>query len=304
MADDGMMAEFCRRIPKIELHAHLNGSISLDTMDKLFTYKHQTSPDDPSLPSRDLLMGWKADGENFSEGFKVFSVIHKLVDDVNSVKIVTGDVIHDFAGENVKYLELRSTPKSNPKTGMTKQAYVDAILTAIEEAKQKSPGIVVRYLVSIDRKKGPAEAVENAQLAVDYRKRYGDVVCGVDLGGDPAAFESKDFLPALAKAKKYGLKLALHIAEVPGAKEAKDLLELPTDRIGHGTCLHPDRGGSQELLDIVEKHAIPLELCLSSNVQCHTVSSYDDHHMWHWYNTNHPFVICVSTTSTTPLSYV
>ncbi|EDO34339.1 predicted protein [Nematostella vectensis] len=98
-----------------------------------------------------------------------------------------------------------------------------------------------------------------------------------------------------------GKELKLNVrGYVPGAKEAKDLLELPTDRIGHGTCLHPDRGGSQELLDIVEKHAIPLELCLSSNVQCHTVSSYDDHHMWHWYNTNHPFVICVRTTLNHP----
>lgn len=103
----------------------------------------------------------------------------------------------------------------------------------------------------------------------------------------------KDLLPALVKAKNCGLKLALHLSEVPSQLEETELLlTLPPDRIGHGTFLHPDVGGSQTLVDKVVKDNIPLELCLTSNVKGQTVPCYSKHHFQFWYQMGHPSVIC------------
>uniref|UniRef100_A0AAQ5Z7N0 Adenosine deaminase domain-containing protein n=2 Tax=Amphiprion ocellaris TaxID=80972 RepID=A0AAQ5Z7N0_AMPOC len=103
----------------------------------------------------------------------------------------------------------------------------------------------------------------------------------------------KYLLPALEKAKNCGLKLSLHLSEVPSQLEESDLLlNLPPDRIGHGTFLHPEVGGSQSLVDKVVKNNIPLELCLTSNVKGQTVPCYSKHHFNYWYQLGHPSVIC------------
>lgn len=163
----------------------------------------------------------------------------------------------------------------------------------------------------------------------------------------------KDLLPALQSARNCGLKLSLHLSEVSGwlfffffylnliadliakrlgqlqwlqvpsqLEETDLLLDLPPDRIGHGTFLHPAVGGSEHLVQKVLKNNTPLgnytlilqstwgfiylfftflpplilsELCLTSNVKGQTVPSYAEHHFNYWYQLGHPCVICVSS---------
>lgn len=116
------------------------------------------------------------------------------------------------------------------------------------------------------------------------------------------------------------MTLRQKLLQVPSQLEESDLLlNLPPDRIGHGTFLHPEMGGSQSLVDKVLKNNIPLgktylifldfystsiwvlipqlsvlvELCLTSNVKGQTVPSYSKHHFKYWYQLGHPSVICV-----------
>ncbi len=119
---------------------------------------------------------------------------------------------------------------------------------------------------------------------------------------------------------------AMKLLQVPSQLEESDLLlNLPPDRIGHGTFLHPEVGGSKSLVDKVVKNNIPLgkteipwmsvvceddltcdsstfsffhvELCLTSNVKGQTVPCYSKHHFKYWYQLGHPSVICVSVNS-------
>lgn len=292
-AEERIPFNYFKKIPKIELHAHINGSISSETIKKLIQRKSTKEKGQNNVVSQWETTILKGDEKNLDECFKMWDFIYPLVDDTEAVFLVTKSVIEDFAQDNVRYLELRSTPRTNPKTGMTKESYIEAVLAAIEEAKTTVPDITVRFIAAINRKYGPADALHTVQLASAIKAKGNGTIVGIDLSGDPKANKSTDFVPALKLAKDNGLKLALHIAEVPDIDETRVLLSLIPDRIGHGTCIHPENGGADDLVKIVEKHLIPIELCLTSNVKTKTVPSYTEHHMDYWYNgKKHPCIVC------------
>nr|XP_045013187.1 adenosine deaminase-like protein isoform X2 [Jaculus jaculus] len=247
--------DFYMELPKVELHAHLNGSISSNTMKKLIAKK-------PDLKIHDeMTVIDKGKKRTLEECFQMFSIVHQLTTSPEDILMVTKDVIKEFADDGVKYLELRSTPRGNSSTGMTKKTYVESILEGIKQSKQENLDIDVRYLMAIDRKGGPKVARETVKLAEEFFLSTKDIVLGLDLSGDPTAGQANDFLEPLLEAKKAGLKLALHIAEIPNQKkEAEMLLDLVPDRIGHGTFLNSSEGGPLDLVDFVRQHQIPLAL--------------------------------------------
>ncbi|KAI4899719.1 hypothetical protein NFI96_013628 [Prochilodus magdalenae] len=277
-----------------ELHAHLNGSVSFETMEKLITRKPHLNIEHSMTAIR------SGQRRTLDECFQVFKVIHQLVDSEEDVLMVAKAVIQEFAADGVKYLELRSTPREEPKTGLSKKGYIESVIEAIRQCKQEGADIDVRFLVAIDRRNGPEVAMETVKLAEDFMLSSDGVIVGLDLSGDPKFMlglkkvgHGKDLLPALQRAKNCGLKLALHLSEVPSQKEETELLlDLPPDRIGHGTFLHPEVGGSDRLVDKVCKQNIPIELCLTSNIKGQTVPSYDKHHFQFWYERGHPCVLC------------
>jgi hypothetical protein len=95
-------------LPKIELHAHLNGSFRETTLKSLYEEKYQRTLQLPQTRTTE-------------DCFNIFALIHRLVDNVKAIKKITSEVIEDFAAENVVYLELRTTPKTNPLTKMSKE---------------------------------------------------------------------------------------------------------------------------------------------------------------------------------------
>ncbi|EHB10360.1 Adenosine deaminase-like protein, partial [Heterocephalus glaber] len=281
------MTDFYSELPKVELHAHLNGSISSNTMKKLIAKK-------PNLDiNNQMTVIDKGKKRTLEECFQMFQIIHQLTTGPEDILMVTKDVIKEFADDGIKYLELRSTPRSESATGMTKKTYVESILEGIKQSKQENLDIDVRYLIAVDRRGGPVVAKEIVKLAKEFFLSAEDTVLGLDLSGDPTVRQAKDFLEPLLEAKRAGLKLALHLSEIPNQKEETQmLLDLLPDRIGHGTFLTSSERGSLDLVNFVRQHRIPLELCLTSNVKSQTVPSYDQHHFGFWYSISHPSVIC------------
>ncbi|XP_033109542.1 adenosine deaminase-like protein isoform X2 [Anneissia japonica] len=275
-----------------ELHAHVNGSISAETMEKIIHNKDLVGVDMLKL-NKWIHSVKKGEKKNLDETFEMFKIMHQLVTDTDTVSMVTYDVIKEFANDNVRYLELRSTPRDVPSTGMTKQSYVEAVLQAIEKCMQENVKIIVRFLLSVDRSRGVNVAMETVQLAKQFKESSKGIVIGVDLSGNPNVGDMNDFVPVLKEAKNAGLKLALHIAERTNhVEESALLLSIPPDRIGHGTFLHPEVGGRQDLVDMTQKYNIPIETCLTSNVLGRTVPSFDKHHFKYWYDKKHPCIVC------------
>lgn len=185
------------------------------------------------------------------ECFHLFKVAHDVTKTKEAIYIATENVINEFYDDNVIYLELRTTPRAGEN--MTKKEYVETVIQAIKNNKND---IIVKLLLCFDRRHELSVSEEVLDLIIQMKNVHPDIVKGIDLCGNPnvGIFEKKIF----EKARCEGLKLSLHCAEVKNDEEVKEIFNLEPDQIGHGTCIHPNFGGSEELWELYCKKRIPV----------------------------------------------
>lgn len=247
-------------LPKIELHAHLSGSISREHLHEIWLLKKDTTTlEDPLV----VMPPGKHDFD-LTTFFPLFSsYIYHLINDVPSLVHSTLSVLSSFAQDGVVYLELRTTPRAMPSAGLTKADYISTVLSTIASFEASNPSLHTRLILSIDRRNSLSDALEVVQLAAQFASRG---VVGLDLCGDPAAGGIERLAPAFVEAKRItpGLGLTLHFAEADcsgSVEELEMLLGWEPDRIGHVICV-PETVKE----GIVRRKGMGLELCLSCNV--------------------------------------
>ncbi|CAA7054172.1 unnamed protein product [Microthlaspi erraticum] len=293
--------EWINPMPKIELHAHLNGSIRDSTLLELGRVLGEKGV----IVFSDVEDVIRKNDRSLPEVFKLFDLIHVITTDHQTVTRITREVVEDFALENVVYLELRTTPKRNDSIGMSKRSYMEAVIEGLrsiskvdidfvtassnfQEPHNACDGIqrkkiYVRLLLSIDRRETTESAIETVKLALEMRNVG---VVGIDLSGNPLVGEWSTFLPALQMAKDNDLHITLHCGEVPNPKEIQSMLDFKPHRIGHACFFKDDDWEKLKLFKI------PVEICLSSNIITKSISSIDIHHFADLYNAKHPLIIC------------
>lgn len=155
-------------------------------------------------------------------------------------------------------------------------------------SKSLQPTILVKLIISINRREDIRSAAENINLLLKYHKSHPAIVCGVDLSGDPALKTFGDFKHLLAQIKDARIKLALHCGEIENDNEIKEMLDFGFDRLGHGTFVR----GENEVRLLQNKNTT-IECCLTSNILTQTVPNYAAHHFRKYFDCGHPVVICV-----------
>ncbi|XP_024987880.1 adenosine deaminase-like protein [Cynara cardunculus var. scolymus] len=283
-------------MPKVELHAHLNGSIRNSTLLELARDMGEKG----TIVFSDFEHVIKKNDRSLREVFKLFDLIHIVTTDHKTITRITKEVVEDFAAENVVYLELRTTPKRNDSIGMSKRSYMEAVVEGLRSVSssldinfacdypEKSSAtaekkIYVRLLLSIDRRESTAAAMETVNLALEMRDMG---VIGIDLSGNPTIGEWATFFPALKFAREQGLHITLHCGEVPNPVEIQAMLHFLPGRIGHACCFQDEEWKK------LKSSKIPVEICLTSNIQTETISSMDVHHFAELYKAKHPIVLC------------
>lgn len=129
-----------------------------------------------------LISEYQNKNTDLDRAFRKFRIAHDLTSNTENVYLTTKNVIKEFAEDNVIYLELRTTPRSGPL--MSEKDYVNTVIMAINDAKSDHD-IMVKLILSIDRRKSYKEQKSLLDLIIQYRNQYPDLVRGVDLSGDP-----------------------------------------------------------------------------------------------------------------------
>ena len=255
---------FYNKLPKIELHAHLNGSLTPTIIEKLLSVLNL-----PSLT--DEYKQFTTNITKFQDFFSLFDFIYKLASNCSQIRLMTSLVIRLFHSEHCVYLELRSTPK---KLGNeTKQDYLQAMLQGIKDCQGDS--IITRLIVSIDRRHSLEESMETLDAVLQINS---PVIVALDLCGDPTRGEFEIYRPVFEKARLNGLKLTFHFAEVPDMdSDNMEMLNLKPDRLSHCINLTP------KMTEMIIKHKIPMEVCLTSNLSCKAVKDISVHHFQDFY---------------------
>ncbi|CAI5741384.1 unnamed protein product [Hyaloperonospora brassicae] len=255
------MDVYCQALVKVELHAHIHGSIRPSTLEELLEDE----------ASRDGRVRWQVPSKrSLDECFQMFQLIHHVVVSRHALRRVVTEAVEDFAAENVKYLELRSTPRSLPRDGATRVDYVKEVVAVLDECcARQDLDIQVRLLLSINRNQSLEVAQETVDIALELKnKQKCPYIVGIDFSGNAERPESEfhRFAHVLRRARDGGLKLAVHFAEHFDEDESSRILDFRPDRLGHACCL------SEPLYAKMLALRIPVEVCLTSNA--HTLARY------------------------------
>ncbi|MDE3052338.1 MAG: adenosine deaminase [Gemmatimonadota bacterium] len=260
--------ELLRRFPKAELHCHLDGSVRPQTLLELAREQGQPMPrDDAASLGRYMLV---QDARDLDEYLQRFSVTLSVMQTAPALERIAYELAVDAHADGVRYLEVRYSPILNVRHGLSLGEAVEAPLRGLRRAEREL-GIVSRVIVCAIRSMAPDVSLELAELAAAYRK---EGVVGFDLAGGEAGHPAALHERAFRHAHKHDVPCTCHAGEGHGPESVRQALHsCCADRIGHGTRIHED----PELLDYVNDRRIPVEICLTSNVQTHAAASYATH---------------------------
>lgn len=213
-----------------------------------------------------------SDVQNLEEYLERFTVTLSVLQTEAALERVAYELAEDAAAEGVRYIEVRYAPVLNIRAGLALGAAVEAPLRGLARA-ERDHGIVARVIICAMRSMPPATSMELAHLAVDYRSAG---VVGFDLAGGEIGNPAAEHARAFAYARENDLACTCHAGEGDGPESVRQALHTcGAHRLGHATRLIEDPA----LVDYVGEERIPLEICLTSNVQTRVAATYATHPM-------------------------
>jgi adenosine deaminase len=267
--------DLLRRLPKAELHCHLDGSVRPETMLALGTEYGQSMP--AATPEALRRYMTVTDARNLEDYLERFAVTLSVMQTASSLERIAYELAEDAAADGVRYIEVRYAPVLNVRDGLSLEAAVEAPLRGLARA-EADHGIVGRLIICAIRNMPPAVSHELAELAVAFRHRG---VVGFDLAGGEVGHPARDHARAFEYARMHDLACTCHAGEGDGAESVREAVHVcGANRLGHATRLIEDTS----LTDYCNDRRIPLEICLTSNVQTHAAASYAAHPFREYYD--------------------
>ncbi len=261
--------ELFQKLPKTDLHVHLDGSLRLETILEL------AQQGNIELPSRDPdeLRHAMHLGENCGslvDYLKAFDVTLRVMQTEAALHRIAFELAEDAARENVRYMEVRYAPMLHTRRGLKLTGVIEAVLGGLKAARD-AYGIESNVIVCGIRNVSAESSLEMAELAVAYKGRG---VVGFDLAGAEYDHPAKHHKAAFQLVRDNNINVTIHAGEAYGPESIAQAIHVcGAHRIGHGCRLREDG----DLLHYMNDHRIPLECCPSSNVQTGAVRDLKSH---------------------------
>jgi adenosine deaminase len=261
--------DFIEKLPKTDLHCHLDGSIRIETILDLAQKQRVKLPtDDPQK-----LFGMIYAGERTSsleEYLKAFDITLSVMQTEESLFRTAYELAEDCARENVRYLEVRYSPMLHTQRGLRLATIVEAVIQGLR-AGERDFGVRSGVILCGIRSISAESSLRMAELCVAFKNRG---VIGFDLAGAEYNYPAKDHKQAFQLILDNNVNCTAHAGEAYGPESiAQAIHYCGAHRIGHGTRLRENG----DLLNYINDHRIPLEICLSSNIQTRAAPDFESH---------------------------
>jgi len=261
--------EFIKKLPKTDLHVHLDGSIRINTLLEL------AQKDKIELPAYEpealkKIICCDENCESLDDYLRGFHIVNRVLQTKEALKRAAYELAEDCAEENIRYVEVRYSPILHTDKGLKLTQISEAVIEGLKLA-EKDFNIKTGVIICGIRNMDPTTSVKLAELAIAYKNKG---VIGFDLAGGEYKYPAKDHKEAFDLALKNNLNITIHAGEAYGPESIHQALHYcGTHRIGHGTRLVEDG----DLLNYANDHRIPLEICLKSNFHTKAVPSIRAH---------------------------
>jgi adenosine deaminase len=259
------LAEFIARMPKVELHLHLEGTITPQT---LLDLARQNGVE---LPARDAAgVAQLFHYRNFGEFLSVFMAMARAIKSGEDFARLAYELGLDLAAQQVRYAEVMISPMQHVKRGVSLREALEGAAAGFARAERET-GTVVRMALDYGRQYGPEMAWEVLEIAQGARELG---VVGWSIGGNEIGFPPEPFAELFAAARASGLGLMAHAGEVVGPQSVWGAIEtLGVTRLGHGIRSIDD----PTLLEALRERGVVLDVCPSSNLRTGAVRSWEEH---------------------------
>lgn len=256
-----MTKEWIYALPKVELHCHLDGSLSTETVRELAKMSGIIVPErDEDLTN---LLQVSDDCNSLGEYLEKFALPLACLQTEEALEYAAYSLIKDAAKENVIYMEVRFAPLSCMEKGLTVKQVTKSVIDGLNRGYNEF-GVKSGVLICGMRHTRVERNIAMLHAAKDF---LGKGICGVDIAGNEADFPpmvQKDFFE---EARKLGFPITIHAGECKCASNVHDSILLGAKRVGHGIAIMND----QEIISEVKENGIGLEMCPSSNLQTKAV---------------------------------
>lgn len=250
------------RIPKVELHVHLEGAIPLDALWTLVR-KYGGDPDVPDRAALERQFTYR----DFPHFLDMWVWKNRFLREYEDFSFIAEAAARDFAAQRIRYAEVFFSPPDFAGRGLRTGDLTAAIRAGLDHV----PGIEIALVADLVRDFGPAAADVTLSEAAELR---GLGVVGIGLGGSEQDFPPGPFAAVFARARRLGFRTTVHAGEGAGPESVREALRrLRPDRIGHATRAAEDPA----LLDELAASRVPLEMCPVSNVRTGIVASLAAH---------------------------
>jgi adenosine deaminase len=249
------LEEFIERIPKAELHCHLEGAIQPATLIELAA-RHGIE-----LPFKDEEGAKKFyEFTSLNQFLDIFALACGTLRTAEDFETITVDLGADAARQNIPYREVFFTYAYHDRRDVPWEAVIEG-LAAGRKVNQERYGVEMWFIADIDRTIGPEEGVRLVEMAHASREKAG--IIGIGLDSQEIGYPAKRQKPAFDRAAELGFRRVAHAGEDVGPESVWDALEsLGVERIDHGVrSLEDDR-----LIAHLVETQIPLTVCPVSNV--------------------------------------
>jgi adenosine deaminase len=267
--------DLLHRLPKADLHVHLDGSLRPATMLELADDAGVAMPASDAAALADYMH--VRQGRDLVDYLARFDVTLALMQTEAAIERIACELAQDAAAENVRYMEVRFCPALNMRGGLSGEAVVEAALSGLRRA-ESDHDIETAVIVCGLRNLPVQTSIEMAELAVTFHDRG---VVAFDLAGAERGHPPIDHQPAFRIAADANVAITIHAGEAFGPRSIHQAIHAcNARRIGHGTRLFED----PDLMRFVNDFRIPLEICLTSNVQTRAAASLEEHPLRMFYD--------------------